>query len=227
MALHWPWPVNKKLSKALSLKSLKTDMHSHLLPGLDDGVSDMDEALLLADRMQQLGYEKLITTPHIMADLYPNRPEQIQQGARRVNEALRLKGLEIRIEAAAEYLLDEAFMSLLKEGKLMSFGQNQVLVELPWPSEPPGLDEMLFEMQLRGYKIILAHPERYGFWHGDFQKLEALHDRVLFFQLNLLSVSGHYSAEVKRMAKRLIEANMIDYLGTDLHRETQLEKLRE
>lgn len=217
MSLFGNWFKKKKLEKPVDLSPLVTDMHSHLIPGIDDGAPDMPTVLGLLKQMTGLGFRKIITTPHIMADLYKNNEQIIRKGEAEVRKAIKEAGLNIEFKAVAEYLVDEGFAPMVKEKNLMTFGDNYVLIELPYYSPPQNLSELLFEMQVAGYKIILAHPERYVYWHGMFSKLEELKDREVFFQLNTISLSGYYSLSTKKISEKLIDAGMIDFLGSDLH----------
>jgi len=201
----------------IDLGNVVTDMHSHLIPGIDDGAPDMQTVLELLQLMSKLGYKKVITTPHVMMDLYRNNSEIIRQGEADVRAAIQQAGIPIEFSAAAEYLVDDGLSNLLEKKDLMTLGDNYVLIELPYYSPPPILKELIFEMQLAGYKIILAHPERYSYWHNQFSTLENLKERGLFFQINILSLSGYYSDKIRKVSQKLIDANMIDFLGSDIH----------
>ena len=215
--LFGSWFKKKRLDQPVDLSSLVTDMHSHLIPGIDDGAPDMATVLALIEQLAKLGFRKIITTPHVMADLYKNNIAIIQKGEKEVRKALAKAGLNIEFIAVAEYLVDEGFAPLLWKKELMTFGQNYVLIELPYYSPPQNLSELLFEMQVAGYKVILAHPERYVYWHPNFSKLEELKNREIFFQLNTISLSGYYSLGTKKISEKLIDAGMIDFLGSDMH----------
>lgn len=217
MSMFGNWFRKKRLDNPVDLSVLKADMHSHLIPGIDDGVSDLKSSLELIEKMADLGFKKLISTPHIMVDIYRNNPQIINEGFEKVKKAISEKGIDIELQVAAEYQLDEGFTVLLKNEDLMTFGQNHVLIELPYFSPPQNLAEILFDLQVSGYKVILAHPERYAFWHSDFSKLEDLHNRDILFQLNTISLSGYYSQPTKKLSEKLIDAGMIDFLGSDLH----------
>lgn len=216
----------KKLNEPVSLQGLVADMHSHLIPGIDDGSPDMETSVSLVKEMKKLGYKKLITTPHISSDIFKNNPTIIQNGLENLKQKLREENIDVEIEATAEYLLDDGFEKLLKENQLQFFGSNYVLVELPYFHVPPNIYELTFEMQIKGYKIMLAHPERYLYWLNDFNKFEELKNRGIYFQLNMISLTGHYSAEVKKLAERMIDEGMIDFLGSDLHNHHYLQILK-
>ena len=211
------WFKKKKLDHPVDLSPLVTDMHSHLIPGIDDGAPDMQTVLALLEQMSRLGFRKVITTPHIMSDLYKNNTEIIRKGEKEVKEAIKKTGLNLEFHAVAEYLVDEGFAPLVQKREVMTFGDNYALIELPYYSPPKNLSELLFEMQVAGYKVILAHPERYVYWHQTFSEYEKLKDREVFFQLNTISLSGYYSLTTKKVSEKLIDAGMIDFLGSDLH----------
>lgn len=207
----------KKLPVAMSFESLQTDMHSHLIPAIDDGAKDLETALLMVQNLKNLGFTKLITTPHIMPDIYKNTPGTIRSGLKELNAAIRKKGIDIVVEAAAEYQVDQGMMQSISNGSLMTFGDNYLLIELPYYAAPAYLNTLLFELQVAGYKVVLAHPERYVYWHHQFSKLEDLKDKGVFFQLNTISLGGFYSYHTKRTAEKLIDAGMVEFLGSDLH----------
>ncbi|NTV82704.1 MAG: hypothetical protein HGA23_00205 [Bacteroidales bacterium] len=196
---------------------IKTDMHSHLIPGIDDGAKTLDDSIALARRMYDLGYKKLITTPHIQHDFYKNTPEIILGGLEKVRAALKAENIPIEIEAAAEYLLDDGFEELAEKGKLLTFSGKHILVELSYFNPNPNLKSIVFNLQIDGFKVILAHPERYTYWFTNFAKFERLRDRGMLFQLNLVSLAGFYPDPVKKFAEKLIENDMIDLVGSDMH----------
>ena len=173
-----------------------------------------------------MGYRKLITTPHIMTDYYKNTPDIILGGLDKLKNELVKNNIDIEIEAAAEYMLDDGFEAKLMNGKLLTFGDNYVLVEMSYMVEPINLASLLFEMQMQGYKVVLAHPERYNYWHGQFNKYQEMHDRNVYLQMNINSLTGWYSEASQKIARKLIEENMIRFLGSDLHNENYLIELK-
>ena len=192
-------------------------MHSHLIPGMDDGVRTLSDSVALIRRMHELGYHKLITTPHIQHDFYRNTPENINEGLEKVRAALKDENIPVEIEAAAEYLMDDGFENLMNQGDLLTFSGKHILVELSYFTPNPNQKSFIFNLQVDGYKVILAHPERYTYWFSDFSKFEELKDRGVLFQLNIVSITGFYPEPVKKYAEKLIEKGMIDFLGSDMH----------
>lgn len=207
---------------------LKVDLHSHLIPGIDDGAPDMATSLHLIRELHALGFEKIITTPHVMMDGYRNTSETILRGRDQVREALEKEGLDIEFDAAAEYMLDEGFEVLLKKGDLLTFGEKCVLFELPFMNEPQMLYQMIFEMKTSGYQPILAHPERYLYMHStDLSKYEEIRSKGVWLQVNIGSLTGTYSPQVKKTAEKLIEKQMVTFLASDLHNERHLGYLKD
>jgi protein-tyrosine phosphatase len=205
------------------LSVLGTDMHSHFIPGIDDGAQTLEDSLTLIRYFQEAGYRKVITTPHVMSDAYRNTPEIILGGMEKVRAALKENNIPIELEAAAEYYIDYDFEEKIESGKLLTFGNKYILVEMSFVNPPDNLNHILFKLQTNGYKPIMAHPERYTFWHRDFEKYEELKERGMFLQLNINSLTGHYSIPTKRIAEQLIEKNMIDFLGSDCHHTGHVE----
>jgi tyrosine-protein phosphatase YwqE len=217
----------KKPLDPIELSNIAVDMHSHLIPGIDDGSKSMDETIAMLAKFQHLGYRKVITTPHIMSDYYRNTPEIILSGLENVREVASKLGLTIEIEAAAEYYFDDHFLNLIKKKELLTFGENHVLVEFDFSSKPMYENEMFFELLTVGYKPVLAHFERYSAFHGKLEKAIEYRSRGVLIQLNLNSLTGHYGPEVKKQAERLIDNGLVDFVGTDCHRMQHLMTLEE
>ena len=217
---------SKLLPEPVNLGLLHTDLHSHLIPGIDDGSKTMEDSITLIRAMWDMGYRKMITTPHIMADYYRNTPEIILSGLEKLRAELKKQNIGMEIEAAAEYMIDDAFMEKVEAGNLLTFGDDFVLVELSYIEEHPNLKSIFFELQTRGYQIVLAHPERYRYWHHTFEKYQSLHDQGIFLQLNINSLTGWYSPESKKIAEKLIQNNLIRFLGSDLHNQNYLQELQ-
>lgn len=212
--------------EALDLSWLQVDMHSHLIPNIDDGSKSMEESLELINRLADLGLRKIITTPHIMSEYYRNTPEIIQLGLKDLRKAILSSGITIEVEAAAEYYMDEIFLEKIKDGeKFLSFGAGYILVETGFINKPQMFLDILFQLEMAGYKPVLAHPERYQYLLSDKKMLEELIDRNLLFQVNLLSLTGFYSKPIKDFSEMLIERNVVAFLGTDCHNSRYLEML--
>lgn len=205
---------------------ITTDIHSHLLAPLDDGVKSVEEAVDLILQFKRLGYTRLITTPHIMSDHYRNTEALILDKLEELRNVLKEKNIQIAIEAAAEYYLDEVFFEKLTDQEpLLTFGRNYLLFETNFFSEPLNLKEFIFKAISSGYKLVLAHPERYQYM--DLKKAQDLKDRGLFFQINLSSLTGFYSRPIQKIAYQLIDKGWVDFLGSDCHNAIQVGHIME
>ena len=203
------------------------DIHNHLLPGIDDGAATVEESVAMVKNFRKFGIMKFIATPHIMNDYYPNTPETIETALKNLQTRLTSAGItDVDISAAAEYMMDQSFLEILEKEPLLCLRRKYVLVEMSYFQPPINLNEILFQLQTRNYKPILAHPERYAFFHSrNLEKYEQMKDRGCFFQINLLSLTGHYGKNIQEIAFELIRKNMIDFLGTDTHQMRHLEKI--
>ena len=202
------------------------DIHSHLLPGIDDGAKDMDTSIALLLKMTSYGIKNFITTPHVLGNVYPNSSEVIKQKLAAVKKELEKREIKgISIQAAAEYMLDEEFSALLDQKDILVLKDNYILVEMSYFSAPINLYELLFKIQLKGYKPVLAHPERYNFYHTDFKNYYKLKQAGCLFQLNLLSLTDQYGKGVQKTSEKLLKENLYDFVGTDTHHQNHLELL--
>ncbi|GEO09036.1 tyrosine-protein phosphatase [Segetibacter aerophilus] len=211
------------------LSFIGIDMHSHLLPGIDDGLQELENSVAYIKDLKELGYHKLICTPHILSDLYPNSPQTILPKLALVRDALKAAGVDIQVEAAAEYMIDHMFSELLAKSKkedLLTIAGDYILVEMSYLSPSPNFDQAIFDLRMMGLQPILAHPERYSYYHHEFEQYERFKDLGCKLQVNLLSLSGGYGPHVKKIAERLFKNEMVDFLGTDLHHDRHLAMLK-
>lgn len=206
---------------------MRVDMHSHLLPGLDDGVSTLEEAEVIVRSFIDMGYTQIITTPHVMSDAYRNTPEIILSSLQELQHHLRRQDLTISISAAAEYYLDESLMRQVESNQpLLTFGDRYLLFETNFMTDPLNLKEFIFLATTKGYRLILAHPERYLYLQNDFSMVQDLLDRGVMMQLNINSISGHYSKSAQQMAYKLIDKGMIHWIGSDCHHREHTEVMK-
>lgn len=203
------------------------DIHNHILPGIDDGAADVADSIGLIEKLEGMGVKNFIATPHIMNDYYPNTPETIGKALQKLKTALVEKGKEdIQITAAAEYMMDHSFMELLEKDKLLPLTGKYILVEMSYFQAPINLNEILFQIQTQKYLPVLAHPERYAYFHSkSLEKYKEQKRRGCLFQVNILSLIGHYGKNIQEAAFALLDQNMIDFIGTDTHQLRHLEKL--
>jgi len=216
----------KKKKPVCEAPRLKVDLHSHLIPGIDDGSQSMEESLLLLQEMKGMGYQKVITTPHIMSDTYRNTPEIIEEGLADLRQAAREEGIDIIIEAAAEYYLDDGFLDLLHKGDMLVIQDRYLLFETSYVSKPLRTEEMIFEMVSAGYIPLMAHPERYRYIKNPEEEYRRWKELGVLFQVNINSFGGHYGKSAYTLAHFLSTRGMIDYLGSDTHHMKHLDGIK-
>jgi tyrosine-protein phosphatase YwqE len=205
--------------------TLSTDLHSHLIPGIDDGAKDIEESLRLLKGLENLGYRKVITTPHIMSDCYRNNRDIIMNGLTYLRSEAKKEDIDVLIEAAAEYYLDDGFYAHLDEGNLLTLGNDYLLFETSYVAKPLQFEEMVFAISAAGYKPLLAHPERYRYIHNFEKEYRQMKELDIFFQVNINSFGGHYGKDAQKKAEFLSKHGMIDFLGSDIHHHKQVETL--
>lgn len=216
---------NKKLA---NLNEVKTDIHSHLIPGIDDGAENMEESVQLISQLKELGYRKLILTPHVRYGSFDNDTSTFDKRLEEVKEALWKEGIDIELEVGAEQTIDEGFEEHFKKGELKHFGKHKyLLIEFPFISIPTYIKDLVFNLQTSGYRLILAHPERYLYLPTEPGLIEHLHNAGVLFQLNILSLIGFYDRHAQKFAEKLIENDKIDLIGTDLHHQAHIDGLKE
>jgi len=194
-----------------------TDIHSHLIPGIDDGAKTSEDAIKLITELEKIGFNQFITTPHIIHNLWNNTHQTIKEGEKSLNNYLIENSNKKVVKASAEYMMDTYFLELLQKEKLLTLKDFYILVEMSYLNPPLQLLDIIFDIQVAGYKPILAHPERYFFYHNNFDAYHKLRKAGCLFQLNLLSVTGYYGENVARTAQKLLSNNMIEFVGSDVH----------
>lgn len=190
------------------------DIHSHLLPGIDDGAVAIEDTLFLITELQKMGFKQFITTPHIYTSVWDNNKEIIEQ---KYNETLPILTKDTTLKFGAEYMIDPYFVKLFQNESLATLKDNYVLVELSYLNPPIQLYDILFELQIAGYRPILAHPERYPFYNSNLNEFTKLKNAGCLFQLNLLSTVGYYGVEATKSCQLLLKKGLIDYVGSDVH----------
>lgn len=198
------------------------DIHSHLLPGIDDGAKTFEDSLRLIQALQKIGITQIITTPHIIQHVWENTHEKITSNKETTVLELRKNNINIPFQAAAEYMMDDQFVKLFQSNQLLTLKDNYVLVEMSYINPPIQLYSILFDLQLAGYIPVLAHPERYLFYHKKFNEYEKLKEAGCLFQLNLLAVVGYYGDNITKIAEKLLQKGMYDYVGSDVHHDNHI-----
>ncbi|WP_026994633.1 tyrosine-protein phosphatase [Flectobacillus major] len=207
--------------------AILTDIHSHVLPGIDDGSPDMETSVNLISELSQLGFHNIITTPHIRMEVYPNTPSIIKGKVDEVNAALAQQNINMTIQGSAEYYIDDNFSEILQSENTIPFpGNKYLLAEYPMIAPLMNFEQRVFEMTKRGFTPIIAHPERYRYWHAQPEVFQRLKDLGCLLQLNILSVEGYYGPDIKKCALQLMKNNLYDVIGTDLHHERHLNRIK-
>lgn len=213
-----PKPTLKEL-----LDGSFVDIHSHVLPGIDDGAKNIKKSVELVSSLQEIGVSQIITSPHISHYVWNNSPEIIASKLLETEKALEENKIEIPFRAAAEYLIDSWFENHFKEEKLLTLKDNYILVEISYQNAPLNIYKTIFEIQLAGYIPVLAHPERYLFYHNKFSEYEKLKNAGCLFQLNLLSTVEYYGSKIAKVTDELLAKGMYSFCGTDVHHKKHIE----
>ena len=207
------------------IPSNHVDIHAHLLPGIDDGAKTIEDSIELMTGMQALGIEQFIATPHVMTAVWENTRSGIEANFESTINQLVAANQQFSLRPAAEYLLNGTFLELIHRESLLTLKDNYVLVEMSYLSAPIQLYDIIFEIQLEGYKPVLAHPERYLFYHQNTREYHKLKQQGCLFQLNLLATVGYYGAHVTQAAETILQKGMYDFVGTDVHHQNHLKGL--
>ncbi|MBC7934741.1 MAG: histidinol phosphatase [Rhizobacter sp.] len=216
----------KKKETTLSLPDylpFQTDIHSHILAGIDDGSPDIATSLQLVKGIYDLGIRKTVATPHVIGDIYRNSPDTINLALEELRAACVEEKINIEINAAAEYMLDDYFLKLLQdEAPLLAIHKNIILTEQSYASSSNNLNEIAFAIMTKGYRAIMAHPERYFYYHNNYESYGHLKDMGFYLQVNVLSLTGYYGKSVAKAAKYILDNDMADFVGTDMHHTRHL-----
>ena len=207
----------------VTLDWMGVDIHSHILTGIDDVSRNMASSISYIKGLSELGINKFICTPHIFTEVYPNSTDTIVPVLELLRQELVIQHIDVEVNAAAEYMMDLDFLDLLQNDQILCLKGKYVLVEMSYQVETRNIDQFIFDLNIKGYLPVLAHPERYIYYHNNFQQLRRLKEQGCLFQLNLLSLAGYYGKAVKQIALMLLKENMIDVVGSDLHHDKHLE----
>ncbi len=218
----------KNSSSKNAFTFIGNDIHNHLLPGIDDGSPDNETSLRLLEGLTELGFENFICTPHVLAEVHPNTPETISAAYNVLKPSVTAIFPSVRLGFSAEYMVDYDFEKLIDSNSLLPFGKEKhILIEMSYLVESPNIKLVIFNLLTNGYTPILAHPERYAFYHHRFSVYQELYDAGCSLQVNLLSLGGYYGKSIKQAAEKLIEKELVNWVGTDMHHANHLEALKQ
>ncbi len=205
---------------------ISTDIHSHILPGIDDGSPDVETSIQLIKGLKALGVNHSIATPHIIGDMYRNDADSIFGAQQLLQAALDKEGIAFELGTAAEYMLDNYFFELLDNKAMMLTVKDKLLLtEFSYSAMPSYPEKMSFAIITEGYTPILAHPERYGYYHRDFNYFNRLKDLGFLLQVNILSLTGYYGKEVAAAGRYILKNDLASFVATDLHHQRHLDAL--
>ncbi|MBC7523087.1 MAG: histidinol phosphatase [Flavobacterium sp.] len=199
------------------------DIHSHLLPSIDDGSKNIEDTIAMIIELNKLGFAKFVTTPHVMTFVWENSRNTIEQTLNETKKKLLDSNILNPIKSGAEYMMDINFLKLVNSEKLLTLKDDYVLVEMSYLNAPIQLYDIIFDLQLAGYIPVLAHPERYNFYHNNLNEYKKLKNAGCLFQLNLLSTTGYYGPQISKIADYLLQQNMINFVGSDVHHQKHID----
>lgn len=217
----------RKKSKEPAELCFATDIHCHLVPGVDDGSPDARTSAKLIEQMQQWGIRRIIASPHVTQYTFENDHSSIDPAMEALRAELKARGNDIELSHSAEYRIDELFMERLDKGDIMPLPNNFLLIENSFMQEPWNLDQLVFDLQVKGFQPILAHPERYTYYYNKKNRYAELHSAGLMFQINLLSLAGAYGKAERKIAEQLIKDNLVDFIGTDIHMQRHIDAIND
>jgi len=218
---------NKKVNvSGKSYFPITTDIHSHILPGIDDGSPDVETSILLIKGLMELGITRSIATPHIIGDMFRNNPTTISSALNLLQNELDNREIDFKLSAAAEYMLDAYFLELLSnKSELLTVSGNLLLTEFSYSTMPTNPEKMSFAIITEGFSPILAHPERYMYYYNDLDQYFRLTELGFLLQVNLLSLTGYYGPSAAKAARFILKNDLASYVATDLHHQKHLEVL--
>lgn len=204
------------------------DIHNHILPGIDDGAKTIENSIEILKGFSEFGVNDFIATPHIMHNYYDNTPTTINQSLKLLENELLSKEMQpIKIIPAGEHMIDSNFESILKDKTVMPLSKEYLLIEMSYLQRPINFDKAVVAIAENNYFPVLAHPERYNFLLNRTHKYHEFKEQGIFFQLNMLSLGGYYGKEITKMAIKLLEEKMIDFIGSDVHNMNHMTSLKE
>lgn len=200
-----------------------TDIHSHILFDLDDGARDIEESINLLKKMQEVGFKHVIITPHyIKGSEYCANNDEKEQKLKEIQMGLERQNLKIKVSLGNEIFINNDIYDLIKEGEIHTLNNTKyILVELPFHNEIVNLEDIIYELKIKGLIPIIAHPERYTYFQKNYKEVDRLREEGILFQGNYASILGYYGKDSQKLFKYMLKKQYIDYLGTDIHRTTK------
>ncbi len=197
-----------------------TDVHSHILFGIDDGSRTISESVELLKKLKSVGFNNVILTPHFILDsTYNSNYEANIKIYNELKERLISENIDINIYLGNEIFIDKNVPTLLEKNIITSLnGTKYVLVEFPMHNKLLNIEDILYEIRSKGYEVVIAHPERYDAFKEDYSIVDTLREDGFLFQSNYSSILGYYGKDSIKLLKYMLKRHYIDFLGTDIHR---------
>ena len=203
------------------------DIHNHILPGIDDGAKTIEDSIALIKGFGEFGVANFICTPHIMHNFYDNTPKTVKQSYKTLKKELKENNLKnVGLSYAAEHMIDDNFEHILERGKILPLNSNHLLIEMSYLQPSINFDTAIKAIIKQQLFPVFAHPERYQYLNQDFKKYEVLKLQNIKFQLNMLSIGGYYGKDVQKTAYKLLDNELYDFIGSDVHNSQHLNALR-
>lgn len=197
-----------------------TDIHSHLIYGVDDGSRSIEESIEILQKLKQIGFDNVIITPHFIENSeYSSRNSEKEEKLLDIKNLLKSNDIDINIYIGNEIFINEDIKNLIEKGFVETLaGTNYLLIELPFHNKILNLEDVLYELKHKGYVPIIAHPERYSYFQENYKLVDELKEDGILFQSNYASIIGYYGKEAEKLLKYMLKHKYVDYLGTDIHR---------
>lgn len=203
------------------------DIHSHILPGIDDGAQTVHESVQMIKMFQEFGINELVCTPHIMHNYYDNTPTTVEEAYRKLLDSLITENIQgVTVKYAAEHMIDDDFENKLEENLIIPLNENHLLIEMSYLQPSINFDSAVEKIVQHGFFPVFAHPERYQYLNSDIANYMEFKSQGIKFQLNLLSLGGYYGADAQKAAFQLLEGNFYEFLGSDAHNLRHLTALK-
>lgn len=194
------------------------DIHTHILPGVDDGAKTIEQSLFMVEQAEKTKITTICATPHILHQITPQLEEKIHHSFDLLKTKIAESGNKVKIVLGSEIYVRED-MDTLKEFDFFTLNNTgrYLLMELPWGQFPPHVDQIVFELQLEGRVPIIAHPERSIITKKQLVNVENLVQKGALMQINAGSLLGFFGRKIKRMAEELLRQNLVHFLASDAH----------
>ena len=203
-----------------------TDVHCHILPGVDHGATDIQNGLQLMKAEMEIGINRFIFTPHVTKSTFENNPDTILPAFEVFKQAIKDNGIDAEVAVSAEYRIDELSLDQIQNKQHIAMPNDHILLENAYLQERLDLDEIIFDVQVKNLTPILAHPERFKYYAINKQRFVQLHNAGALFQVNIMSFTGYFGETAKQSAKWLLDHDLIDLLGSDIHNMEHVEVIR-